>query len=111
MSELQEIERELREYLQKEPNLKREDRLEYLMSIVSKRIKINKLDHLINNSDYFKILSNAKSNYINMKLPVRISSKELEANDAIHVAVVESMLAYLNKNNLLKKFVRFDYTE
>lgn len=111
MSELQEIERELREYLEKEPNLKRDDRLTYLMSIVNKRTKINKLDHLINNADYFKILSQAKSNYISMKLPVRISYKELEANDALHIATVESVLMYLNKNNLLKKFVKFDYTE
>lgn len=111
MSELQEIERELREYLEKEPNLRRDDRLTYLMSIVNKRTKISKLDHLINNADYFKILSQAKNNYISMKLPVRISYKELEANDALHIATVESVLMYLNKNNLLKKFVKFDYTE
>ena len=111
MSELQEIEAELREYLEKEPNLRRDDRLAYLMSIINKRTKINKLDHLITYSDYFKILGQAKSNYVRMKLPARISFKELEANDALHIAVVESVLMYLNKNSLLKKNVNFDYTE
>lgn len=111
MSELEEIERDLREYLTKEPNLRREDRLAYLTAIFHKRLELKKLDYVINNSDYFNILSNAKNFYIRMTLPIRITRKELQANDATHIAILESFISYLNKNQLLKKLVKFDYTE
>lgn len=111
MSELEEIERDLREYLQKEPNLRREDRLAYLTTIFHKRMELKKLEYVINHNDYFSVLGQAKNFYVKMTLPVRMSRKELLANDATHIAVLESFISYLNRNNLLKKLVKFDYTE
>jgi hypothetical protein len=111
MSELEEIERDLREYLEKEPNLRKADKLVYLTAIFHKRLEIRKLDHVVSYADYFSILGQAKNFYIRMKLPVRISGKELEANDALHVSTLESFIGYLNRNNLLKKLIKFDYTE
>lgn len=111
MSELEEIERDLREYLDKEPNLRREDRLEYLTAIFNKRSELMKLPHVVNYYDYFNMLSGAKNLFIRMKLPVRITGKQLEPPDATHIATLETFIGYLNKNNLLKKLVKFDYTE
>lgn len=111
MSELQEIERDLREYLEKEPNLRRDDRLAYLTAIFHKRMELKKLDYVINNNDYFNILAQAKNYYVKMTLPVRLTRKEMSGNDAVHISTFEAFIGYLNKNNLLKKLVKFDYTE
>jgi hypothetical protein len=111
MSELQELEKELREYLEKEPNLTRQDRYSYLMAIFQKHMEFKKLDHVVNYKDYFNLLSLAKNFYTKMKLPVSITRKELEPNDAVHVAMIETFIGYLNKNNLLKRNIIIDYTK
>lgn len=111
MSEPQQIEKDLREYLEKEPNLRREDRLAYLTTIFNKHLDINKLEHVVNFKDLFSIISFAKTRMGNMKLPIRISNKQLETSEATHVATIDSFISYLNKNSLLKKFVKFDHTD
>jgi CMP-N-acetylneuraminic acid synthetase len=111
MSEFESIERDLREYLEKEPNLRRADRLSYLTAIFHRYMEFNKLDHVVNSSDYTSILGHAKKYYVGLKFPVRISRKELEQNDALHICTFEAFINYLNKNNLLRKLVKFDYTE
>jgi len=111
MSELEEIDRALREYLEKEPNLRRDDRLAYLKAIFHKQLEIKKLNHVINYKDYLNVAGQAKSIYTTMKLPIRISRKDLEPNQVVHMATLESFILYLNRNDLLKKLVKFDYTE
>jgi hypothetical protein len=111
MSDPQQLDRELREYLEKEPNLRREDRLVYLKSLMNKHLEFNKLDHIVNASDIYDIMSGAKSNYTNKRMPVRISRKQLDSAEATHISVLESFISYLNKMNLLKKLVKFDYTD
>ena len=111
MSDPQQLDRELREYLEKEPNLRREDRLIYLKAIMNKHFEFNKLEHVINGNDLFHIISTAKNNYTQRALPVRISRKQVDSGEATHVSVLESFISYLNKSNLLKKLVKFDYTD
>lgn len=111
MSDPQQIEKDIREYLEKEPNLRKEDRLTYLTTIFNKHLDINKLEHMVNYRDFLHIISYAKSQMGNMKMPVRISNKQLEPNDAVHIALMDSFISYLNKNSLLKKFIKFDHTD
>jgi hypothetical protein len=109
MSDPQRLEQELREYMEKEPNLRREDRLHYLRAILNKHLEFNKLEHVITRLDLHEITSNAKTNFSNLRLPMIISQKEIESSDLIAVSVVEAVISYLNKNNLLKKLAKFDY--
>ena len=111
MSDPQQLDRELREYLEKEPNLRREDRLIYLKSIFNKHFEFNKLEHVVNSGDLFEIISNAKNGYTKQRMPVKVTRKQLEPGEVPHVAMIESFISYLNNMNLLKKLVKFDYTE
>lgn len=111
MSDPQQLERELREYLEKEPNLRRADRLEFLKSIFNKHLEFNKLEHMLNKGDLHDILSGAKFHYANAKLPVRVTKKQLDSGEAVNVSILESFIGYLNKNHLLKRLVKLDYTE
>lgn len=111
MSDPRDVEREIREYLEIEPNLRREDRLNYLKALFNKHLEVRKLDHMVNSSDLFEIFSGAKAFYTNKRMPVRVTKKQLDSNEAAHISVIESFISYLNRLHLLKKVVKFDYTD
>jgi hypothetical protein len=109
MSNPDELDRELREYLQKEPNLNRGDRIAYLRTIFNKHLEFNKLEHSINYRDMGDIIAYAKSTFTQFKMPLNISGRVVDTSESPQVAVIESTISYLNKMNLLKKLVKFDY--
>lgn len=111
MSTKEQIERDLIEYLDKEPNLSRQDRIVYLRSVFTKHLEINQLEHVINSYDLSTIISQAKGIQSNVKLPMRITKKQVDGHEIVHVSVLEAFIRYLNKMNLLKKLTKFDYTE
>lgn len=108
---MSDIEKDLREYLEKEPNLSRNDRLSYLKTIFDKHLEVNKLDHLIPANDLWIILSDAKSQYTRMKFPVNISKKIIDGEGQKQIALMEAFLLYLNRMKLLKKLVKFDHRD
>ena len=111
MSDAEQLDKDLREYLVKEPNMRRADRLVYLQILMRKHLEFSKLEHVVNSGDLFEILSVAKNNYTRMPNPVMITTKQAAPGELIHISVIESFISYLNKMNLLKKLVKFDYTD
>ena len=111
MSDPQQIDRDLRDYLEKEPNLNREDRLAFLKTVINKHLEIDKLDHLVTHKDLFLIFSDATKFMIHTKFPMFVSKKKLETSETAHVAIMEAFVLYLNRMNLLKKLVKFDFRE
>lgn len=111
MSDPQEIERDLKEYLEKEPNLRRADRYIYLKAIFDKHFSIHSMEHVVTSADFFEFMSVAKGGFSTQRMPVRISRKQLDASEAANISVIEAFISYLNRNKLLRKLVKFDYTE
>jgi hypothetical protein len=109
MSDPEIIERDLREYLDKEPNLSRADRLSFLKTIFHKHLGIDSLKHVVTYDDLFILFSEASKYLVRTKLPVQIGNKVLETNESIHLFVMEVFIHYLNRMNLLRKNVTFDY--
>ena len=110
MTQAELIERDLREYLQKEPTLSREDRLRFLMTIFSKRFEFSKLDHVVNRFDLNNIVNQSKTEYSNFALPLNITKKKIESHELVNVAIVEAVFLFLGQHDLLRKTVRLDYT-
>lgn len=111
MADPKSIERELREYLEKEPNLRRGDRLTYLMGIINKHMGMDKLDHMVTKNDLFHIISDAKQEYTHQRINPEISGRPVDKSELTTVAVIEAFVSYLNRNALLKKLVKMDYTD
>lgn len=111
MSNPDQLDRELKEYLEKEPNLRRDERVTYLRSIVNKHLELNKLEHVINSYDLTNIICFSKVEYTKLRLPMKITRRQVDNSDLPHVAMIEAVISYLNKNHLLKKLVKFDITE
>lgn len=110
MADPQEIERDLKEYLEKEPNIRRGDRITYLMGIVNKHFGRDKIDHMLTKDDLNYLVSVAKSNFVQQSGSLNISSKAVEKGELPSLAMIEAVISYLNKNALLKKLVKVDYT-
>lgn len=111
MSDPQLLERDIREYLEKEPNLRREDRLNYLRAMMNKHFEFTKLEHIVNSGDLFDVMSRAKNDFANRRMPVRVSRKQVDSGDVTNISIIESFIGYLNRMNLLKKSIKIDYTD
>lgn len=111
MSNKEQVDKDLREYLAKADNLRNEDKMSYLRALFDKHFTFTKLDHLVIKHDLFGILSTAKTNFTKQGIRPSISGKQVDQSELVHLAVIESFISYLNKNELLKRQVKFDYTD
>lgn len=68
-------------------------------------------NHIINSKALFNIISDAKQNMANLKLPMEVSGIKMEECDFRAIAVIEALTMYLNRNKLLKNLVEIDYTD
>lgn len=111
MSDSDQLDRDLREYLEKEPNLSRADRLSYLKNTFNKHMEMTKLEHVVNYKDVFNIFSEARHFLVTHRMPVFITKKQMETSETAHIAIMEAFIGYLNRMQLLKKLVKFDYKD
>jgi len=105
------VEKDLREFLTKNDNLRNDDRLRYLMAIFDKHFAFNKLDHVITYNDLFNIASGAKTEFCSLPNPLMVGGRKVDSSELRTVAVVEAFIRYLNSNNLLQKLPVVDYTD
>ena len=70
-----------------------------------------KPDLLITAKDLFYIKSLAKSEYLNLRGEMHISNKIVEQEDFVHISLASALIMWLNKNNLLKRLAKFDFTD
>jgi hypothetical protein len=111
MANPEEIEREFRDYLDKEGNMRHADKLPYLMIIVNKHFGLDKIDHIMDYHDLDMTINNAKSVYAQTSMPMNISGKELTPSQTNYVLVLESFVSYLNGRKLLKRLIKIDHKE
>lgn len=111
MSKRENIESELRVFLKESENMRNDDKLRYLMNIVDKALENQKITHVIQKHDFTNIISQASSNMSNLKINLHISGKKVDQYEEKHVAMIESVISYMNRNELLKRPVEFNYTD
>jgi len=109
MSDPAQIEQELRAFLEIEDNIRKSDRLPYLMAIINKHFGTDRIDHMITYHEFTGMLSVAKTVFATTKMPLNISNKEVSGVEFNYILMMDALIGYLNKNRLLKKLVKFDY--
>jgi len=70
-----------------------------------------KEDALITSKDLFHLKDLAKSEYRKLPGSTQISNQNVEQKDLVHISLANAVISWLNGKNLLKKPVRFDYTD
>lgn len=108
MANADQIEQELREYMQIEANLSQDDKLVYLKSIINKHFSIDNMSHIVNNRDMQDMISVAKRSFADTSLPIRLSGVDMEPGHVSHILILEAFISYLNRNKLLNRFIKFD---
>lgn len=111
MANMEEIERELRQYIKDSANLDSQDRFTYLKVIFDKHLALEKTNHLLTIADFHEIVGYAKSRFPNTVFPLKISKREMYPQEATNVLLIDAVLTYLNKAGVLKKLVKIDYTK
>jgi hypothetical protein len=111
MSNKEQVEKDLREYLAKAENLRNADKLAYLKAVFDKHFTFTQLPHVVTRHDLQNIVGDAKGKFTNQPIRPQISGKEVEREDLTKIAIIEAFIGYLNRNQLLKKTVSFDYTD
>lgn len=104
------IEQEIRHYVEKETNLRREERVQYLMAIYRKHFTIDSLEHSIDYHDFMAVVGQAVAAYPKSVQPFRISGKEVHSTDSNHVLIIEAFVSYLNRHAILRRLVKFNFT-
>lgn len=111
MANMDQIEMELRQYIEDMPNLSRNDKFTYLKAIFEKHFAMEKMEHQLTRGDFHEIVSQAKSQFAGTTLPMRISKGEIYPSEVGNVLLIESVIGYLNRHNVLKRLVKIDYTK
>lgn len=109
MADPQAVEQDLREYLFKADNIREEDRIKYLMSIFNKHAENDTLTHVISPKDLHDIVSAAVVRNVDISHTLTISGKSVGGHDPAHIAMIESVIGYLNRHSLLKRLAGFEY--
>lgn len=105
------VEIDLKDYLVKADNLTGADKLVYLRAIFDKHLIFTKAGHKVTRHDLFGISNTSKTNFSTQRVRVQVSGKQVEHAERLQLATIDSFISYLNRNDLLKKHVAFDYTD
>jgi hypothetical protein len=70
---------------------------------------MNKEEYIVKIKDLKEILDYAKYLFPITKMPINISNQTLGPEEINRVLLMEAILVYLNKNELLNKVVKIDY--
>lgn len=70
-----------------------------------------KPDILITEKDLFFIKSTAIDEYKRLPNDTRLSGKEIDQKDLVHISLANSLLGWLNGKGFLKRLVKFDFTD
>ena len=66
---------------------------------------------LITSKDFFDLMSLTKLEYHRLTADLHLSNKKVEENDFKHISLASALIMWLNGKNLLKRLVKFDYTD
>jgi hypothetical protein len=103
------FEQDLNEYLTKEDNLRREDKIRYLMTVFNKHFGQDALQHVISPNDLHRIISQAGANAAHSTVKTFISGQEAMGHSPTHIGMIEAVLSYLNSHSLLRRQTGFEY--
>lgn len=105
------IKQDILQYMNISEKMSYNDKIDFLMMIFKKHILINKSDVMLHKKDLQEIISRSKQLFSEMPVPVEMDGSDTPLNqmEIPNLCVVESTIAFLNKNNCLKKLPKFKY--
>lgn len=69
----------------------------------------NPKPHVVSYSDFDTMITQSIREYVNRAFPITLSRRSISSGHEAHVFMIEAFIALLNKHELLRKPVTFDY--
>lgn len=87
------------------------DKIQMLTNLLQKYAILGKSDVMLNKKDLINIVSTSKLKFTELTMPVEMSDSEIPVhqNELGALCIIESTIAFLNKNDCLKRLPKFDY--
>lgn len=89
------------------------DKKKLLKKLIEKYTEQSHSDFLINYAEFKQVIDNAKSIYAQQPVPLYLckSNREyrLSEQETLYVALLQSFIGIINKNECLKKFIRLGF--
>lgn len=108
MSRRTQIEAELQIYLENDRRQHISERIESLMAIFDKYLGMDTKEVELSYKDLVHIVGVAKTNSANQLTPILIGDRTVGRNDEPHVAMIDSVVSFLNGKELLKQLPKFE---
>jgi hypothetical protein len=102
------IEADVNLFLQKFEEFDKQSRKELLMTLFSKHLLLNEAPLRVTRFDFEYILSQAKSEYAKLRLPMKLSNTTVYASELPNICFVKAVAQYLNSKNALRRQFDFD---
>lgn len=102
------IEADLQEYLENDKRQHINERLTSLMAIFDKYLTMDSKHVEITYKELVSIIGIAKMNAANQTTPISIGDRVVPSNEEGHVAMVESVISFLNGKEILKHLPKFE---
>jgi hypothetical protein len=112
VSQLEEIEQDVLEFLSKVDGLCHSDRKKILMLLFEKHLVTNKADLILSHDDFYAVLNNAKNMWTKEAFPVKLKDdknvlRELSPSDVGYYCFFECVISLLNRKEALKRLPIF----
>lgn len=108
-----ELEVELKRFLEHIDNQSDDDRLAALKALFDKYLHLTTCDFKLDYYDFQNIINTAQSKFVNDKFPVHLGQQKKKVLDKelANLCLIEAAISYFHKNNCFKKRPIFDKRE
>lgn len=108
MKELtEEMERDIKDYLDKIDNMNENDKRDALRLLFVKHLHLENSEFLLGKYEFNCIISNAKTNFVNQSTHVTVEGKDIQQEHKRIICIAQAVIGELRKLKVLHKVVKF----
>jgi hypothetical protein len=103
----EEMENDIRHFIEKCDNLNDNDKRELLRSILAKHLHLEGAEFNLTKFNFINIMSKSTKNFVDLAVKTRIQDKELTPAQLPTYCIINATIDELRKEKILKKPVKF----
>ena len=112
----EEVEQDIKNFYKQIESQDFNDKIGTLRVLLNKYAHLSTVDFLMDKNDFDSIISNARGLFVRKSMPTRLVKSgiidvKLEPSEEKNLCLIESAVAFFNKNECLNKLPRFKYKD
>ena len=108
----EELDREIKAFLEKSDNMNSQDKLDALRNLFVKHMQLEESCYIMDNHNLFNIVSGAKNVFANdLPTTVSIQGKKVQYEEKRIISVISATIGELRRIKTLRKVVKFKFDD